>query len=76
MAIMDMISEIIAYETVAVVPIAAPVVRFSLISPVAVAMIITNDASDVAMLMPSRMPINMFLLMVKLLYRFCIMLEW
>ena len=55
-----------------VVPIAAPVARFSLIIPVAVAMIITSDAIDVAILMPRRMPIIMFLLMVKLLYRFCI----
>lgn len=59
-----------------VVPIAAPVARFSLISPVAVVMIIISDVSDIEMLMLRRMPIIMFLLMVKLLYRFCIMLGW
>jgi len=40
-----------------VVPMAAPVARFSLISPVDVVMMMTNDVSEIEMLMPRRMPI-------------------
>ncbi len=45
-----------------VAPMTAPVVRFSLISPVIIVIIITNDVSETDMLMPSRMPIIIFCL--------------
>ena len=60
----------------AVVPMAAPVARFSLISPVVVVMIISSEVSEIEMLMPRRIPIIIFLLMVKLLYMLCIVRLW
>ncbi len=75
-AISEIIRTTTEYDTVVVVPMAAPVVRFSLINPVAVVIIIISDVIEIEILMPRRMPIIIILLMVKLLYTFRIGLLW
>jgi len=45
---------------VAVVPMAAPVARFSWISPVVVAMMMIRDVIETEILMPRRMPIIIY----------------
>ena len=75
-AISEAAKMIVAYDAAVVVPIAAPVARFSLISPVSDVMFIINDVSVAEMLMPRRIPIIIVSLMVKLLYTFRIKKVW
>jgi len=66
-----------AYDTAPVVPMTAPVTRFSLRMPVVPVIIIASDAREMDTVIARRNPIiTMLLLRVKLLYSFCIILGW
>ena len=60
-----------------VVPMTAPVTRFSLRMPVVPVMIIPSEAMAIEAVIASKNPIIiMSLLRVKLLYSFCIVSRW
>jgi len=54
----------------------APVARFSLSAPDSPVIIIPRDAKETDTAIPSNNPIIIKCLRVKLLYRFCMVLEW
>jgi len=66
-----------AYDTAPVVPMTAPVTRFSLRMPVVPVMIIASDAREMDTVIARRNPIiTILLLRVKLLYTFAMILKW